>query len=109
MTLSARTCDSRPSLGGHDWRVSEPEEPIDDVYVDLSVVVGVWANSTRVQRGRDEFTVDVRRHVPNPSRRLLVARALLSPAVAFELRDQLEGALRSYTEWSMPKEPDDGA
>jgi len=88
--------------------VSERDEPIDDFYVDPAVVVGVWANSTRVQRGRDEFTVDFRRHVPDPSRRFLVARALLSPAVAFELRDQLDGALQSYTEWSMPKEPDDG-
>lgn len=88
--------------------MSEPDEPIDDFYVDTAVVVGVWANSTRVQRGRDEFTVDFRRHVPERSRRLLVARALLSPAVAFELRDQLEGALQSYTEWSMPKESDDG-
>lgn len=98
----------RRSRTTYDRRVSEPEEPIHDFYVDPAVVVGVWANSTRVQLGRDEFTVDFRRHVPERSRRLLVARALLSPAVAFELRDQLEEELRSYTEWSMPKEPDDG-
>ena len=86
--------------------MSEPEDSSDELFADLTVLVGVWANGTRVRRGRDEFTVDFLRHVPERSRHVLVARALVSPAVAFELRDQLEEALRSYSEWSMPKEPD---
>jgi hypothetical protein len=32
-----------------------------------------------------------------------VARAVVSPVVAVELRDQLDGAWRGYSEWSMPE------
>jgi hypothetical protein len=34
--------------------------------------------------------------------------ALIPPAVAFDLRDQLEQTSRSYTELSMPKDTNDG-
>lgn len=37
-----------------------------------------------------------------------VARALVPPLVAFELRDQLAEHLRGYSEWSMPEGTDDG-
>jgi len=88
--------------------VSEPEESFDDLLFDPFVVVGIWANSTRVHRGRHEFTLDFLRHVPDRPRPVLVTRAALPPGVAFELLDQLNEAWRSYSEWSMPKEPEDG-
>jgi len=88
--------------------VSEPEDSFDDLVLDLAVLVGMWANGTRVRRGRDEFTLDFFRDIPERSRRVLVVRALVSPLVAVELRDQLDEAWRGYYEWSMPKDADDG-
>ena len=82
--------------------MSEADEPLDDLVLDLSVLVGVWADRTRVHRGRDEFTVDFVRQVPEPRGRVLVARAVVSPLVAVDLRDQLDDAWRGYSEWSMP-------
>ena len=85
-----------------------PEDSFDDSALDPVVLVGVWANSTRVHRGRDEFTVDFIRDVPERSRSVLVARAVVAPIVGLELRDQLDEAWRGYYEWSMPKDPNDG-
>jgi hypothetical protein len=83
-------------------RVTEPDDSLDDLVLDLTVLAGVWADSTRVHRGRNEFTVDFVRRVPKPPGTLLVARAVASPIVGVELRDQLDEAWRGYTEWSMP-------
>ena len=92
----------------HDPHVSEPEDPFDDQVLDPAVIPGAWANDTRVRVGRDEFTVDFLRQVPGYSRSFLVARAVVSPAAAIELRDQLEDAWRRYADWSMPKDANDG-
>jgi len=86
--------------------VSDADDFRDDVIFDSALLLGVWANGTAVLRRRDEFTIDFLRDVPELSRLALVARALIPPAVAFDLRDQLGEALRSYTEFSMPGEPD---
>jgi len=88
--------------------MSEPEDAFDDLVLDLAVLVGVSANATRVHRSRDEFTVDFLRQVPDRSRPFLLARALISPVVAVELRDQLDEEWRLYSEWSMPAGRDDG-
>jgi len=88
--------------------MSEPDDSLDNLAFDPSVLVGVWANSTHVHRGRDELTIDFIRHVPNRTRPVLVARVLVAHVVAVELRDQLDDAWRSYYESSMPKEPGDG-
>jgi len=88
--------------------VSEPDDFADENLADLAVLVGVWANRTRVHRGRDEFTVDFIRDVPERSRSVLVARAVVSPVVGLELRDQLDEVWRHYYEWSMPKDTNDG-
>ena len=95
-------------MSRHDRLESEPDDSLDDFVLDPAVLVGMWANSTRVRRGRDEFTLDFFRDIPERSRRALVVRALVSPVVAVELRDQLDEAWRGYSEWSMPKEPEDG-
>lgn len=83
--------------------MSEQDDVFDPDFFDAGVLVGLWANGTRVHRGRDEFTVDFLRHVPGRERHVLVARAVVSPVVAVELRDQLDGAWRGYSEWSMPE------
>lgn len=88
--------------------MSEPEGFLDDFTLDPTVLLGAWANSTSVRRGRDELTIDFLRDVPELSRHVLVVRALLPPVAAFELRDQLTEALRHYTEWSMPEDENDG-
>ena len=88
--------------------MSEPDDPLDDIVLDPGVLVGVWANGTRVHRGRDEYTLDFLRHVPERSRRILVARTMLPALAAFELRDQLAEQLGSYTDWSMPEDAEDG-
>ena len=95
-------------MSGQDRRVSEPEDSSDDLVLDLAVLVGSWANSTRVYRGRDEFTVDFLRQVPDRPRSFLLVRAVISPVVAVEFRDQLDEAWRGYAEWSMPKDMDHG-
>ena len=88
--------------------MSNPDEPLDHLAFDPYVLIGVWANSTHVHRGRDELTIDFIRHVPDRARPVLVARALVSHVVAVELRDQLDEAWRGYHEWSMPEDPNDG-
>ena len=88
--------------------MSGPDDFVDDSLADPAVLVGMWANSTRVHRGRNEFTIDFVRHVPEPSCRVLVARAIVAPIVAVELRDQLDEAWRGYYELSMPKDTDNG-
>ena len=88
-------------------RVSERDDDLDqpfDLYLDPATLVGRWADSTWVHRGRDEFTIDFVRHVPAPHLRALVVRAVLSPIQAVELRDRLDDAWRAYSEWSMPEE-----
>lgn len=81
--------------------MSESDESHDDAVLDPAVLIGVWANGTRVRRSRDELTTDFLRDVPESPRRFLVARALLPALAAFELRDQLDEALRDYTDFSM--------
>ena len=78
------------------------DDPLDSFHFDPVVLVGVWTDRTRVHRGRDQFTVDFVRHVPDPPGRVLVARTILSPVVAVDLRDQLDEAWRGYTGWPMP-------
>jgi hypothetical protein len=85
--------------------MGEHDDSLDDVVLDLSLLTGAWANSTRVLRGRDEITVDFLLRVPDRPQRILVARALVSPLVAVELRDQLDESWRDYSEWSMPEDP----
>ena len=84
------------------------DESLDELAFDPVVLVGVWANSTQVHRGRDELTVDFIRRVPNRTRPILVARVLIAHVVAVELRDQLDDAWRGYYESSMPTEPSNG-
>ena len=84
--------------------MSERHEPPDDLVFDYAVLLGVLANGTRVLRGRDEFTIDFLRDIPESSRPVLVARATVPALVAVELRDQLDEAWRGYSEWSMPKD-----
>jgi hypothetical protein len=81
------------------------EEPF-DTYLDLSVLVGIRADTTVVHREGDTFTVDFIREVRAPGERILVARTLLSPSVALVLRDQVDRTWRAYSEWSMPEEGD---
>lgn len=86
--------------------VSDADDYRDDFVLDFALLLGVWANGTTVLRRRDEFTIDFFREVPEFSHPTLVARALISPVVAFDLRDQLDETLQSYTEFSMPGEPE---
>jgi hypothetical protein len=39
---------------------------------------------------------------------VLVARAVVSPVVGLELRDQFDEVWRGYDEWSMPKDTNGG-
>ena len=82
-------------------------DAFDDFVFDPVLTLGVWANGTRVLRGRDEFVVDFLRRIPEHSGLVLVARALVPPVAAIELRDQLDEAWRGYSDWSMP-DVDDG-
>jgi hypothetical protein len=82
--------------------VSDADDSL-ELYTDPSVIVGVWADRTVVHRGRNEFTVDFIRQVPDPPGRVLVARAVMAPNVAADLRDQLDETWRGYHEWSMPE------
>ena len=84
--------------------VSEPDDNADDFVLDTALVLGVWANGTNVLLRRDEITIDFLRDVPELPRALLVARALVPRRVAFDLRDQLDEILRSYTDHSMPED-----
>jgi len=88
--------------------VSEPDDSFGDHVVDPTVIIGTWANETRVRLGRDEFTIDFVRRVPHDARSFLVARAIVSPVVAADLRDQIDGTWRRYSEWSMPEETGNG-
>jgi hypothetical protein len=40
--------------------------------------------------------------VPSPRGLLLVTRAIVSPNVALDLRDELDETWRDYTRWAMP-------
>ncbi len=101
VTVSRRTGVEIPhSLGS----LSEPDDAFDDLATDPAVIVGVWADSTLVRRGPTIFTVDFIRHVPDPVRRVLVARAMIPPNIALDLRDQIDSAWREYTRWSMPED-----
>lgn len=82
--------------------MSESDDSFDDFSSDWPVLVGVWADETEVHRGRGEFTIDFVRYVPSPPGRALVARAILAPHVALDLRDQLDEVWRNYNQWSMP-------
>ncbi|HEY4620507.1 MAG TPA: DUF3467 domain-containing protein [Gaiellaceae bacterium] len=88
--------------------MSEPDDYGDSGVLDPAMLVGVLANATRVSHGRDWFTLDFLRAVREVSQPILVARAVISPHVAFELRDQLDDALRRYSEWSMPEDASNG-
>ena len=107
VTVLARCCDRPLRSAGHDVRVSDPEDSFEYLYLDPTVVVGTWATSTKVRRGRNELTVDFLHRAPEHSRPFLVARTLVAHVVAVELRDQLDEAWRDYYEWSMPREPQD--
>lgn len=73
-----------------------------DVFVlDHSLLHGV-TNRTEVRLGRDEITIDFVRDVPELPRSVLVARVLAPSRVVFDLRDDLDGLLRSYSDRSMP-------
>lgn len=73
--------------------MSEEDDFLEELFSDPRVVVGVWADRTHVHRGRNEFTIDFVRHVPDPPGRALVARAIVPPNVAADLRDQLKRRL----------------
>ena len=83
----------------YDRQASDAGDSSDDFVLDFALL-GVWANSTAVSRRKDEFTMDFFREVPELARPALVARALIPPEAAFDLRDQLDEALRGYTEFS---------
>jgi hypothetical protein len=80
----------------------DAEEPF-DVFYDATLLAGAWVDSTHVHRGHRELTLDFVRSVPLPAERVLVARVTMAPSVAMDLRDQLDQAWRSYSEWSMPE------
>jgi hypothetical protein len=78
------------------------EDPFDS-HLDLTVLAGMWADETLVHRQQRALNIDFVRHAPSPQERILVARAILAPAVAFELQGQLAEILRMYPEWPMPE------
>jgi hypothetical protein len=82
--------------------VSEAGDDRDDVVLDPSLILGTWANASRVHRGRDEITIDFVRRVPDAVDVFRVGRMLMPALAAVELRDQLDEIWRGYTEW-----PDD--
>lgn len=86
--------------------MTEPDDTLDDLVFDPLLLLGTWANGTRVRHTRVEFTLDFLRDVHELPRRVLVARAVVPPVAAFDLRDHLDAALRSYTDWSMPGNAD---
>jgi hypothetical protein len=83
--------------------VNHAEDPFDS-YLDVNLLVGVWSDTAVVHRERDVFAVDFIRASPAPDERILVARVLLAPAVAADLRDGLDDAWRAYSGWSLPEE-----
>lgn len=76
----------------------EESDAFDYTFVDPSVELGPWANLTRARRSRDEVTLDFLRRIPDDPRPVLVARVLVSPLVAVELRDALDEIWRDYTD-----------
>jgi hypothetical protein len=82
--------------------VTEHDDYLEDLGSDPLLLAGVWADWTHVHRGRSVFTVDFVRRVPDPPGRLLVARTVVAPVVALELREQLDATWREYSGWSMP-------
>jgi hypothetical protein len=81
---------------------SDRDEPF--VYVDPAVLAGHWADRTVVHKGSGEFTIDFVRRTPDPHERVLVARAIVAPWVAMDLRDQIDKAWRGYPEWPMQED-----
>jgi hypothetical protein len=81
---------------------SEPADAFD--YLDPAVLLGQWTDRTFVRRAPLIFTVDFVRDVPASAERFLVARMLMTPNAALDLRDQLDDAWRGYSEWSRPEE-----
>ena len=79
------------------------DEPF-DTYFDPAVLLGQWTDRTVVHRGLVVFAIDFVRDVPVTGDRVLVARALLPPALAADLRDQLDAAWDAYLETSMPED-----
>jgi hypothetical protein len=81
-------------------------EPLGDAfdYLDPAVLLGQWTDETAVRRGPVMFTIDFVRYVPASAERFLVARALLAPSTALDLRDQLGDAWHEYDEWSRSEE-----
>jgi hypothetical protein len=87
--------------------VSDHEHSSDehfDTYFDPAVLLGQWTDRTLVHRAHAMFAIDFVRDVPIPAQRVLVARALVMPALAADLRDQLDEAWRAYLETSMPED-----
>ena len=79
------------------------DEPF-DTYFDPAVLLGQWTDRTLVHGGYAVFAIDFVRDVPVPFQRVLVARALVTPPLAADLRDQLDDAWRAYLETSMPED-----
>jgi hypothetical protein len=60
---------------------------------------GAWSNWTHVVLGKEEVTIDFAiLEVGDPARGTLLARLVLSPDAAFELRDELVEAMAAYTD-----------
>jgi hypothetical protein len=73
---------------------------------DRAQLAGVWANDVAVVGGRHEVTLDFFRvDVRRPRRRVLVARVAVSPLLARQLQDRLDGGLDEYSSINVPNEP----
>ena len=84
--------------------MSEHDDPLEDVVLDPAVVVGAWANGTRVYGARDEMTLDFSCRVPESGQAVRVARTMVPLRAAFTLRAQLDAVLRRYAQSSMPED-----
>ena len=84
------------------WQAHVISDAVPDFSSDWPILAGAWADLTEVHRGRGEFTIDFIREVPSPRGLLLVTRAIVSPHVALDLRDQLDETWQAYNQWSMP-------
>jgi hypothetical protein len=62
-----------------------------------------WSNWTRVLLGREEVTIDFAMLDPlDPSEGALIARIILPPGAAYDLRDALVAVMGEYTERGQP-------
>jgi hypothetical protein len=85
--------------------VNESQEP--ELVAFPRELAGVWANRVDVTRTPHEFNIDFFRSDPlarPPGRVVLVARVGLSPLLAAELIDLLQGVWRDYASGKLPKE-----